>query len=117
MHISNNYHNTEPVKKIAKNKLRKLSQKTEGLILQGCAGDPHDWIDFMNRMWTKLNILQDGFNFMPKDCFVFVNDGVICIYFDIVNKPIDIMNLAIWRLRSREDFHGIWLSDYVEIKL
>ena len=114
---NNNKNKTTLVKKITITKLRELSEKTDGLIIQGCLDDANDLIDYFNNIWTEENILLDGSKFTPEDCFIFVNDGIRCIYFGIWNKPIDINRLAVWRLRSRDVFHGIWLSDYIANKL
>ena len=113
---NNNKNKTTLVKKITITKLRELSEKTDGLIIQGCLDGANDIIDYFNNIWTEENILLDGSKFSPEDCFVFVNDGIRCIYFEIRNKPIDMDRLVVWRLRSRDIFHGIWLSDYVENK-
>ena len=112
--MSNKHHcSTATVKHISLNEVRKLTKKTEGLVLQGCAGEPVEWIGHINEHLTQSGILRDGFVFKPEDCAVFVNNGVICIYFDICGKPIDICQLATWRWMSRFVYHGMWLSDYV----
>ena len=46
----------------------------EGLILQGCGGDPQEWIDGINEMLTKQEILLDGTKFENENCAVFDND-------------------------------------------
>ena len=33
---------------------------SEGLILQGCGGDPQEWIDGINEMLTDMNILKNA---------------------------------------------------------
>ena len=45
----------------------------EGLILQGCGGDPQEWIDGINDLLTKQEILLDGTKFNADDCAVFSN--------------------------------------------
>ena len=114
---NNNKNKTTLVKKITITKLRELSEKTDGLIIQGCLDDANDLIDYFNNIWTEENILLDGSKFTPEDCFIFVNDGIRCIYFGIWNKPIDTYRLAAWRLWTYNFYNGIWLSDYVENRL
>ncbi len=104
---------TATVKRISLNAVRKQTKKTEGLVLQGCEGEPIEWIGHINELFTQEGILLDGFVFKPEDCAVFVNDDVICIYFDIYKKPIDIWKLAAWRGMTRFVYYGVWLSDYV----
>ena len=37
--------------------LRKMKEK-EGLILQGCGGNPQEWLDGINDMLTKEKVLM-----------------------------------------------------------
>lgn len=53
----------------------------EGLILQGCGGDPQEWIDGINDLFTKQELLLDGTKFNADDCAVFDNGGVTCILY------------------------------------
>lgn len=53
----------------------------EGLILQGCGGDPQEWIDGINELFTKQELLLDGTKFNADDCAVFDNGGVTCILY------------------------------------
>ena len=43
------------IKKIDKNELRGYEGK-EGLILQGCGGNPQEWVDGINELFTKVDI-------------------------------------------------------------
>ena len=44
--------------------LRKMKDK-EGLILQGCGGEPKEWLDGINDLLTKEGILQNGLHAQP----------------------------------------------------
>ena len=55
------------IKTIKLAKLREMKGK-EGLILQGCGGDLHEWVDGINYMLTSANILLDGTKFDAEDC-------------------------------------------------
>ena len=94
--------------------LRKMKDK-EGLILQGCGGEPKEWLDGMNDLLTKEGILQNGSKF--EDCSVFSNDGLTCILFPFEGVDLDIGKLAMWRLQTHGTFGGTWLSDYVPNRL
>ena len=103
------------VKTIATDELRKKFQE-EGLILQGCGGDPQEWVDGINEMFTKEGILLNGTKF--QNCSVFEHDGRTCILYPF-GKGVDVNigKLAMWRLQTRANFGGVWLSDFVENEL
>lgn len=94
--------------------LRKMKDK-EGLILQGCGGEPKEWLDGINDLLTKEGILQNDSKF--ENCSVFSNDGLTCILFPFEGVDLDIGKLAMWRLQTHGTFGGTWLSDYVDNKL
>ncbi|MBQ9461515.1 MAG: hypothetical protein IJU51_06330, partial [Clostridia bacterium] len=50
------------IERITDNQLRRMGEK-EGLILQGCGGDPQEWLDGINDMLTEACILQNGSKF------------------------------------------------------
>ena len=50
--------------------LRKMKD-IEGLVLQGCGGQLHDWVNGINDMLTESGILQNGSKF-EKAFSVFV---------------------------------------------
>ena len=83
--------------------LRRMNGK-EGLVLQGCGGDPQEWLDGINGLLTDEGILKNGSR--TNMLFPF-EDGV----------EIDMGMLAMWRLCSHEQFGGTWLSDYVPNRL
>lgn len=81
----------------------------EGLILQGCGGDLQEWIDGINGILREQGILLDG---KPlDDVAVFQHEGLTNLLFDFGEHKLDIGKLAIWRIQTREQFGGTWLSD------
>ena len=102
------------MKKITTEELRAM-ENCEGLVLQGCGGDVREWIDGINGILREQGILQDE---KPlDDVFVFEHDGLTNLLFKFNNHKLDIGKLAIWRIQTREQFGGTWLSDYVENRL
>ena len=94
--------------------LRKMNDK-EGLILQGCGGEPKEWLEGINDFLTKEEILRNESRF--ENCSVFSKDGLTCILFPFEGVDLDIGKLAMWRLQTHGSFGGTWLSDYVDNKL
>ena len=47
---------------IEASKLRTMKED-EALILQGCGGDPQEWLDGINNMLTEAGILLNGTKF------------------------------------------------------
>lgn len=88
---------------------------SERLILQGCGGDPQEWIDGINEMLTDMNILKNGSRFTEVSRFE--HDGLTNLLFHMDGVQLDIGKLALWRLKTHEQFGGTWLSDYVPNKL
>ena len=100
------------INKIKTEDLRKMQGK-EGLILQGCGGNPQEWVDGINKMLTESGILLDDTKF--TDVSVFENNGCTNILFPFdENVHAHTGKLAMWRLETHNDFGGTWLSDYVE---
>ena len=103
------------VKTISKDELRRMNV-SEGLILQGCGGDPQEWLDGINGLLTDEGILKNGSRF--ENISVFQNGDLTNILFPFEEGvDIDMGKLAMWRLHSHEQFGGTWLSDYVPNKL
>lgn len=96
--------------KISTEDLRHMEDK-EGLVLQGCGGNPQEWLDGINGMFTEMGILLDGTKF--EQVSVFEHDGLTCILYPFENVQLSMGKLAIWRLQTNGDFGGTWLSDYV----
>lgn len=102
------------IERVSLHELRKMND-SEGLILQGCGGDLKEWADGINDMLTTDGILQNGSRF--ENVYAFKNGELTCLLFPFEDVQLDVGKLAIWRLRTREDFGSTWLSDYVENNL
>ena len=100
---------------ITTDQLRQI-QDHDGLILQGCGGSLQEWQDGINHLLTEIGILKDGSQF--ENIHVFQHEGRTCLLFPFTDDlQINMGKLAIWRLQSRNQFEGMWLSDYVDIRL
>ncbi|MDD3778442.1 MAG: hypothetical protein PHU76_01780 [Synergistaceae bacterium] len=106
--------NDSKIRKIKTDELRTM-QDAEGLVLQGCGGDPQEWLDGINELLTEAGILKDGNTF--QNIAVFEHDGLTNILFPFDGVPVDTGKLAMWRLATHEQFGGTWLSDYVPNRL
>ena len=86
------------VRDISINDLRRM-KKTEGIVFQGCGGDPQEWIDGINDMLRESRILLDDTKF--SDVFRFQNNGVTCLLFPFnPDVQLDTGKLAVWRLST-----------------
>ncbi len=103
------------IQKISKEQLRRMGDQ-EGLILQGCGGDPQEWLDGINQILTDEGILKKGTRF--EEAYTFQHDGVTCLVFPFKEgMVIEMGRLAMWRLQTHPLFGGTWLSDYVPNRL
>ena len=102
------------IKTISTDDLRRMEDR-EGLILQGCGGDPQEWVDGINRMLADAGILLDDSRFEAVS--VFRHDGLTNLLFLFDGVKLDIGKLAMWRLATHEQFGGTRLSDYVPNRL
>ena len=110
---SNNY----MIKNTTTDEIRRMAG-SDGLIFQGCAGDPKEWHEGVNEMLTEAGILKNGGEF--KDISVFEHEGLTNILFSLDSiepADLDIGKLAVWRLQTHKQFGGTWLSDYITNKL
>ncbi len=98
------------IERITAEDLRRMEDK-EGLILQGCGGDPQEWLDGINNMFSENGILLNGSKF--ENIQVFQKDGSINILYPFEDVQLNLGKLAMWRLASHGTFGGTWLSDYV----
>ena len=96
--------------------LRQMNEE-DGLILQGCGGDPQEWVDGINDLFTKENILLSGSRFQADNVAAFHHDGLTNLYFPFEGVELNIGRLAMWRLQTHSEFGGTWLSDYVPNRL
>lgn len=99
------------MKKITLDELKDMRDH-EGLIIQGCGGDPKVRIDGIQELLKIEGILLDGDSF--KDVFLFENEGVTCLLFDFRDTKLNIGKFAMWRLFTHGTFGGKWLSDYLD---
>ena len=61
------------IQKISTEQLRRMGDQ-EGLVLQGCGGDPQEWLDGINQILTDEGILKKGTRF--QEAYTFQHDGV-----------------------------------------
>ncbi len=88
------------IKQIRAEELRRMNGK-EGLILQGCGGDLQDWVDEINDMLTKSDILLDGTKFKSENCLAFKNEGLTNLLFPFSEEvKLNMGKLAMWRLQT-----------------
>ena len=103
------------IQEISKDRLRRMGDQ-EGLVLQGCGGDPQEWLDGINQILTEEGILKKGTRF--EEAYTFQHDGLTCLLFPFKEgMSIEMGRLAIWRLQTHPHFGGTWLSDYVPNRL
>ena len=103
------------IKTVKTEDFRRMNGK-EGLILQGCGGDPQEWLDGINGLLTDEGILINGSIF--ENISVFQNGELTNILFPFEDSvEIDMGKLAMWRLQTHSNFGGKWLSDYVDNRL
>lgn len=103
------------IKRITAEDLRRMND-SDGLVLQGCGGDLQEWLDGINSLFTEEKLLLNGTKF--ENIYAFENEGLTNLLFPFNDSAkLDMGRLAIWRLRSHEQFGGTWLSDYVPNRL
>ena len=103
------------ITEISTDQLRRM-EDMEGLVLQGCGGSLQDWQDGINGLLMDIGILQQGSRF--ENIQVFEHEGRTCLLFPFSDDlQINMGKMARWRLQSHDQFEGMWLSDYVDIKL
>lgn len=90
-------------------------QGKEGLVLQGCGGEPQEWLDGINELLTEQEILRNGSKF--ESCSVFENGGLTCILYPFDKVDINVGKLALWRIGTHDIYGGTWLTDYVNNEL
>ena len=103
-------------KQITTDNLRRMDGQ-EGLVLQGCGGDPQEWVDGVNGLLTEAGILLDGSKFQAENVSVFQHDGLTNMLFPFEDVKLDMGGLAMWRIQTHGTFGGTWLSDYVPNRL
>ena len=104
------------VKQITTDDLRHMEGQ-EGLVLQGCGGDPQEWVDGINGLFTEAGILLNGSTFQAENVSVFQNGDLTNMLFPFEGVELDMGKLAVWRIGTHNQFGGTWLSDYVPNRL
>ena len=103
------------IRQITKEQIRRMGDR-EGLVLQGCGGDPQEWLDGINEILTNEGIIKKGAGF--ENAYTFQHGGLTCMLFPFKeDMELDVGKLAVWRLASYSTFGGTWLSDYVPNRL
>ena len=103
------------IQEITKDRLRHMGEQ-EGIIFQGCGGDPQEWLDGINQILTEEGILKNGARF--EEVYSFQYDGLTCLLFPFKEDlQIEMGRLAAWRLQTHPHFGGTWLSDFVPNRL
>lgn len=103
------------IQKISVERLRRMGDQ-EGLVLQGCCGDPQEWLDGINQILTDEGVLKKGTRF--DEAYTFKHDGLTCLLFPFKEgMSIEMGRLAMWRLQTHSHFGDTWLSDYVPNRL
>ena len=103
------------IKMITTDDLRRMHGQ-EGIILQGCGGDPQNWLDGINGLLLNRGILKNSTRF--KNIFVFRDGDLTNILFPFADDvEIDAGKFAVWWLETHARLGGTWLSDYVPNRL
>ena len=89
-------------KTVTTDDLRRMNGK-EGLVLQGCGGDPQEWLDGINGLLTDESILKKGSKF--ENISVFQNGSLTNILFQRqIKLALDIFNSLFLELRTLDFF-------------
>ena len=104
------------VKQITTDDLRRM-RDDEGIIFQGCGGDPQEWVDGINGLFTEAGILLYASTFQAENVSVFQNGELTCLLFPFEGVELAVGKLAMWRIQTHGQFGGTWLSDYVPNRL
>ena len=99
------------ITKVTTDELRKMRGK-EGLVFQGCSPPLSEWKDGINEILTREGILRGGSAF--ENVMEFENRGVTNLLFPFDGVDLDAERLALWRLKNRQTFDVMWLSDYAD---
>lgn len=105
--------NKSKIKELSCSEVKELRDRNyEFLILQGCGGELSEWVDGFTKMLKDEGIVKDSFSF--DEVYSFQNNNLTNMAFALNNKDLDISKLAMFRLRIRETFGAMWLSDYID---
>jgi uncharacterized protein with NRDE domain len=82
------------------------------LILQGCGDDLVDWVVGFTDLLKDETIVSKSFSF--DKVYLFENGNLSNLAFPLNSRDIDLGKLALFRLKIRDCFGAMWLSDYID---
>lgn len=101
------------VQNISLDEVKELANDNfEYLVFQGCGGNLNDWVNGVTNMLKDEKIVSDSFSF--DKVYSFENGNLTNLAFALNSSDIDMGKLSIFRLKIRDDFKAMWLSDYVD---
>lgn len=83
--------------------------KKDYLVFQGCGEDLQEWIDGISNLMVEEKCAEKGYR--PSEVYHFKFKDVSNLMISLDN--LDISRLCILRLRLRQVFGAMWLSDYI----
>lgn len=84
----------------------------EFLVLQGCGGNLNEWVNGFTDMLKEEGIVTDSFSF--DEIYSFENGNLTNLAFALNSEDLNMGKLAIFRLKIRDNFGAMWLSDYID---
>ena len=84
----------------------------EFIVFQGCGGDLKEWLDGIAELFINNGIVPDSFSF--DEVYSFENNDLTNLAFALNSNDINMGKLAMYRLRIRQEFGAMWLSDYID---
>ena len=78
------------IRTISTGQLRRMGDQ-EGLILQGCGGDPQEWVDGINGILVREGVLKKGAGF--EEAYTFRHDGLTCMLFPF-KEDVELDNVS-----------------------
>lgn len=101
------------MKELSLEEVKKLRNANyECLVLQGCSGDLTDWVIGFTNLLKDERIVSDSFSF--NKIYFFDNNDLTNLVFMLDSKDINMSKLAGFRLKIRDIFGAMWLSDYID---
>lgn len=101
------------MKELSLEEIKKLrNDNYECLVLQGCGGDLTDWVIGFTDLLKDEGIVSDSFSF--NKIYFFKNHDLTNLVFTLDDKDINMSKLAMFRLKIRDVFGAMWLSDYID---
>lgn len=80
--------------------------------MQGCGGNLQEWVDGITSMFKEEGIVTDSFSF--DEIYSFENENLTNLAFALNSEDLNMGKLAIFRLKIRDNFGAMWLSDYID---